>query len=178
VITLEVVAQSGPAATSDDAAAPAHPRAAGFAAVMQTVVDHLPWGLSRLPADLLGFAVINSLTFALDLSLLTLLHGGLGWPLPLAITLSYASAFALSFVLNRHFNFRSHSPVGSQLAIYVGVVVVNYLAWILGVGDGLTALGLDYRLARVAAGGCEAVYMYCAMRWIVFRRPVVHRSAA
>ena len=39
------------------------------------------------------------------------------------------------------------------------VVIVNYLVWILGVGDGLAALGLDYRLARIAAGACEALYM-------------------
>jgi len=53
--------------------------------------------------------------------------------------------------------------------VYTAVVIVNYLAWILGVGDGLAALGLDYRLARIAAGACEALYMYAAMRWLVFR---------
>ena len=31
------------------------------------------------------------------------------------------------------------------------------------------ALGADYRLARIAAGACEALYMYAAMRWLVFR---------
>jgi hypothetical protein len=46
---------------------------------------------------------------------------------------------------------------------------VNYLVWILGVGDGLAALGADYRLARIAAGACEALYMYAALRWLVFR---------
>jgi hypothetical protein len=49
------------------------------------------------------------------------------------------------------------------------VITVNYLAWILGVGAGLAALGVDYQLARVAAGLCEAAYMYAAMRWLVFR---------
>jgi hypothetical protein len=49
------------------------------------------------------------------------------------------------------------------------VVAVNYLVWIVGAGDGLTALGADYRLARIAAGVCEALYMYAAMRWLVFR---------
>lgn len=53
--------------------------------------------------------------------------------------------------------------------MYAAVVIVNYLAWILGVGDGLVALGLDYRLARIVAGACEALYMYAAMRWLVFR---------
>jgi hypothetical protein len=54
--------------------------------------------------------------------------------------------------------------------MYIVVVVVNYLAFILGVTSGLAALGAEYHLARIMAGGCEAVYMYSAMRWVVFRR--------
>ena len=53
--------------------------------------------------------------------------------------------------------------------IYVVVVVVNYLAFILGVSSLLTALGVDYRFARLGAGACEAVFMYSMMRWVVFR---------
>jgi hypothetical protein len=56
------------------------------------------------------------------------------------------------------------------LAVYVVVVVVNYLAWILGVSAGLAALGVEYHLARVTAGACEAAYMYCALRWVAFRK--------
>jgi hypothetical protein len=48
--------------------------------------------------------------------------------------------------------------------------VVNYLAVILGVSTGLTALGVEYHVARMTAGICEAIYMYSAMRWVVFRR--------
>jgi putative flippase GtrA len=141
-----------------------------FGAVMAAIVRRLPFGLSRIVApSLLGFALINGCTFAIDIALLTGLHGGLGWALPLSITLAYIAAFGLSFTLNRALNFRSHGAVGPQVAVYVAVVVVNYLAWILGVGSGLAALGLDYRIARIAAGGCEAVYMYAAMRWLVFR---------
>jgi hypothetical protein len=59
--------------------------------------------------------------------------------------------------------------VAPQLGIYTVVATVNYFAWILGIGAGLTAVGVDYRLARVIAGACESVYMYAAMRWLVFR---------
>ena len=38
-----------------------------------------------------------------------------------------------------------------------------------GVCSGLAALGVQYQLARVVAALCEAVYMYSAMRWLVFR---------
>jgi putative flippase GtrA len=141
-----------------------------FTAAMAAIVRRLPFGLAEiLPPSLLGFAVINSFTFAVDLGLLTTLHGGLRWPLPVSITMAYITAFVLSYLLNRAFNFRSHGAVGPQVAVYAAVVIVNYLAWILGVGDGLAALGLDYRLARIAAGACEALYMYAAMRWLVFR---------
>jgi len=141
-----------------------------YAAVMAAIVHRLPFGLARIVApNMLGFAVINSCTFTVDLALLTALHGGLRWPVPVSITLSYLTASGLSYLLNRWLNFRSHGPVASQSGVYAVVVIVNYLANILGVGAGLAALGLDYQLARVAAGLCEAVYMYVAMRWVVFR---------
>lgn len=131
----------------------------------------LPFGLDRLiPATLLGFCLINSFTFGVDLLLLTGLHGWLGLLYPVAVTIAYACAFGLSYALNRYFNFRSHAPVGPQLAIYVVVVVVNYLAFILLLSSALTASGVEYQVARLLAGACEAVYMYCALRWLVFRR--------
>ena len=143
---------------------------------MATIVRKLPLGLADvLPPNLLGFVVINGFTFAVDLGVLTILHSGLRWPLPVSITVAYSTAFGLSYLLNRVLNFRSHGAVGPQVAVYAAVVIVNYLVWILGVGDGLAALGLDYRLARIVAGACEALYMYAAMRWLVFRdvqRPV------
>ena len=148
-----------------------------FTAVMAAIVHRLPFGLAGiLPPSLIGFAVINGFTFTIDLGVLTTLHGGLRWPLPVSITVAYLTAFALSYLLNRVLNFRSHGAVGPQIAVYIAVVIVNYLVWILGVGDGLAALGLDYRLARIVAGACEALYMYAAMRWLVFRD--VQRAAA
>lgn len=141
-----------------------------FHALMAAVVRRLPFGLSRVvPPSLLGFALINGFTFAVDLGLLTAFHGGLGWPVPLAVTVAYLLAFGLSFLLNRGLNFRSHAPVGPQAARYLAAIVLNYLAFILGVGSGLAALGVEYHLARVTAGACEAVYMYAVMRWVVFR---------
>ena len=143
------------------------------------VAARLPFGLARVvPGDLLGFGAIGAFTFAVDLALLTLMRGGLGWPLPVAITIGYVIAFGLNFALNRRFNFRSHAPVGRQVGIYAVVVLVNYLACILGVGGGLAALGVDYHVARVVAGACEAAYMYAAMRWVVFRREAENPSPA
>jgi putative flippase GtrA len=135
------------------------------------VVARLPLGLDSVVAPtFLGFCLINGFTFGVDLLLLTALHGGLGIPVPIAVTVAYACAFTLSYYLNRVFNFRSHAPVGPQFAVYVVVVVINYLAFILGVSSVLTYLGVEYHVARITAGVCEAIYMYSAMRWVVFRR--------
>ena len=108
--------------------------ASGFHEWCEAVVARLPFGLSSVVAPtFLGFCLINGLTFAVDLLILTGLHSGLPLPVPIAVTAAYVCAFTLSYALNRTFNFQSHAPVGPQLAVYVVVVVVNYLAFILGV---------------------------------------------
>jgi len=145
-------------------------RGAPITGAMTAIVRRLPFGLAGIvPPNLLGFAIINGFTFGCDLALLTAIHGGLHWPVPASITVSYGTASGLSYLLNRAVNFHSHGAVGRQVVIYIAVVIVNYLAWILGVGAGLAALGVSYQLARVVAGVCEAIYMYAAMRWLVFR---------
>lgn len=141
-----------------------------FHAAMEAVTRRLPFGLSRLVApSFLGFALINGSTFAFDLLLLTLFRSALHWPVPVAFTIAYLIAFALSFVLNRALNFRSHAPVGPQAVLYAVAILVNYVAFILGLGSGLAALGVQYHVSRIVAGLCEAVYMYSAMRWVIFR---------
>jgi putative flippase GtrA len=83
------------------------------------------------------------------------------------VTLAYITAFGLNFVLNRTVNFRSHAPIGTQAARYAVVIAGDY-ALTLGVTTGLTSLGLDFRLARLAAGACVAAFTYTASRWWVF----------
>jgi putative flippase GtrA len=134
------------------------------------VVSALPRRLaSVVPPTVVGFCLLNGFTFGIDLLILFVMRAVVHAPVAVALTVAYACAFALSFVLNRALNFRSHAPRGKQIAIYVVVVAVNYVAFILGVSTLLTAMGVPYLASRVAAGLCEAVYMYCAMRWIVFR---------
>lgn len=141
-----------------------------FHALMEVVVRWLPFGLSRVVApSFLGFAIINGFTFGIDLMLLMTFRSGLGLPVPIAFTLAYVLAFGLSFVLNRALNFRSHAPVGPQAGLYAVAILINYVAFILGVGSALTAIGLQYVLSRIVAGACEAAFMYSVMRWIIFR---------
>ena len=116
------------------------------------------------------FAVISGATYALDLAILTALHGGLDWPLPLAITIGYAVAFTTNYLLNRVLNFRSHEPIGPESLRYAAVVAVNFSVVLLGVTTLLAEVGVPYQPARLAAGACEGVFIYCAMRWFVFDR--------
>lgn len=144
---------------------------ARFDALVGAIHDRLPGRTSSwVPRTFVGFTLINGTTFGVDLALLALLYRGLGLPNPVSVTAAYLVAFTLAFVLNRWLNFHSHEPVGGQVGKYVAVVVVNYTLLILGVGAGLIALGVPFVLARMAAGLCEALWMYAAMRWWVFRR--------
>jgi putative flippase GtrA len=137
---------------------------------MTAVTRRLPFGLSRVIApNLLGYLLINLCTFFLDLSVLAVAHGVLRWPLPLAVTLSYGSASAVSYVLNRVLNFRSHGALGTQLPVFVAVSASNYLIFVLGLTDLLASVGVYFELARTIAALCEAAYLYSMLRWVVFR---------
>ena len=143
---------------------------ARFAAVMTAITGKLPFGLSRVVApSVVGYLLINLCTFLLDLALLAAFHGGLKLPLPVAVTLSYGSAGTVSYIANRVLNFRSHGPLGRQVPLYVVIMASNYFIFVLGLTDALAAAGVFYELARVIAACCEGVYLYCCMRWIVFR---------
>ena len=119
-------------------------------------------------ATMARYLVISAFTFALDLAVLTAAHGGLGWPLPLAVTTGYAVALSTNYLLNRVLTFRSHAPLGPESLRYAAAVAVNFGAVLLGVTTGLAALGAPYQVARVVAGAAEGVFMYLAMRWFVF----------
>lgn len=141
-----------------------------FLRVRNAIWRVLPAPIRRIvPATLVGYCLLNGFTFSLDLSLLTLCYKVLHLPNWLSVTIAYGTALSLAYLLNRWFNFRSHGAVGRQSARYVVVVAVNYLAFILGLGSGLSYLGVQFQLARVIAGIAEAIWMYCMMRWWVFR---------
>ena len=143
---------------------------ARFAAAMTAITRRLPFGLSRVVApSLVGYLLINLCTFFIDLGLLGVFHGPFGWPAPVAVTLSYGTASATSYVLNRVLNFRSQEYVGRQFLVFAAVSASNYLIFVLGLTDLLYVAGLHLQLSRVIAACCEAVYLYCMMRWVVFR---------
>jgi len=125
--------------------------------------------------ELVGFAILGGFTFAIDLVLLWLLRTYTALPIPVAVSASYLVAFGLNFLLNRTVNFRSHAPVGTQAVRYALVVAGDY-AFTVGITWILTRAGWDFRLARITAAACVALFTYTAARWWVFRdRPVTPR---
>jgi putative flippase GtrA len=143
---------------------------ARFAAAMAAITRRLPLGLSDVvDPSVVGYLLINLCTFLIDLALLAVLHGALRIPAAAAVTMSYGTASAISYVLNRVLNFRSHAPVGRQFPVFVAVSVSNFLIFVLGLFDVLVWLGVHYELSRILAACCEGVYLYCMMRWVVFR---------
>jgi putative flippase GtrA len=143
---------------------------ARFAAVMTAITRRLPFGLSEVVApSLVGYLLINLCTFFIDLALLGVFHGTFRWPIAAAVTLSYGTASVISYTANRVLNFGSHEAVGRQFPLYVLVSGSNYLIFVLGLTDLLSAAGVYYEFSRVLAACCEAVYLYCMLRWVVFR---------
>jgi putative flippase GtrA len=141
-----------------------------FAAAMAAVTRRLPFGLADVVApSVVGYLLINLCTFCIDLSLLALFHGSFKWPLPVSVTLSYGTAGVISYIANRVFNFRSHGNVGKQFPLYAAVMATNYLIFVLGLTDLLARVGVYFELSRLIAACCEGVFLYCCMRWIVFR---------
>jgi putative flippase GtrA len=132
-------------------------------------VDRLPPRLKRiLPRELVGFAIIGAFTFALDLSLLTILRDRTALPLSAAVSIAYVVAFAINFVLNRTVNFHSHAPIGGQ-ALRYGVVILGDYLLTVGISTGLVGLGLNFAVARVLASFAVAIFTYSASRWWVFK---------
>ena len=118
--------------------------------LMTEITRRLPFGLSAVVApSLVGYLLINLCTFFIDLGLLGLFHGTFGWPIPAAVTLSYGTASALSYALNRVLNFRSHSYVGRQFLVFAAVSGSNYLIFVLGLTDLLSS---RWRVLRALPG--------------------------
>lgn len=146
-----------------------------FARLRDRVHRRLPGQVRRyVPATAVGFAALSSFTYAVDLLVLALLFDVAGAPYPVAVSVGYVTAFTLAFVLNRSLNFQVHGSVGRQSGRYVVTVVANYLLFILLLSSTLEALGMQYLLARLLAGACEAVFMYVMLRLFVFAQ---HRDA-
>ena len=128
----------------------------------------LPRFLSWIPITWIGFAMIGLTGFGIDIGVLTLLHGGLSVPYPIAVTIGYTVASIANFVLNRWLNFQVHGDIAKQSGKQFVVAASNYLIWILGFSTVLDVLGVQYQVARIISACVEGLYLYLMMRLWVF----------
>lgn len=111
---------------------------------------------------------MGGFSYLCDVGLLIALHGGLGVPLAIATSVSFITTLAINYGLNKVFSFQRSGLVGSSLAKYLVLVLINYGTTLLIV-TGVTALGLSYVVAKTLATIVNAVMNYEAYRRWVFK---------
>jgi putative flippase GtrA len=150
------------------------PADAGDGSLRQRVVDRFggPAIVRRRIWEFVRFSLVGGAAFTIDVGGLVALHNGTGLPLWLDTALAFAASSLFTFVLSRQWVFpdagRSRKA-HAALVRYAVLVVVCLLLTTVTV-PALAALGLDYRLAKLAASGMVALLNFTLMpRW-VFRQ--------
>jgi putative flippase GtrA len=116
------------------------------------------------------FLTTGGLTFAVDITMLKVLHGVLDVNLVLATAIAFACAFAVNFTLSRQWAFVSGQGDAAhrQMVRFIALVGVN-LVTTVAIVAGLSAIGLNYLIAKVVATALNATGNYLAYRYWVFR---------
>lgn len=141
------------------------------------------------------FQCVGVVNFAVDLGVLTLLNGVLGWPIGIANTISYSCGIINSFMLNRYWTFKIKLKFFSQYVVDIGrrkmrlkflsvdfmkFIVINLLGWgvntltmvILVNGYSLTAKGLgpfENVLPKLIATAFSFTVNFAGSKLLVFK---------
>jgi len=131
----------------------------------------------RIGKEFLSFAVVGAIGFVVDVGVLYLASPHLGWYG--GRVLSWTAAATVTWLLNRHFTFRtrqSGASIAREYAHYMltmlGGALVNYAAYVLTLhwvgGSWGPALG-------VAVGSCAGLVVnFLSARYLVFRAAREH----
>jgi putative flippase GtrA len=121
------------------------------------------------------FLVAGGVTFLVDIGSLRILHGALGVPLAAATVIAFSIAFLVNFTASRQWAFAATAKSDKahrQLVRYLVLVGLN-LASTLLIVVGLSAAGMNYLWAKVAAACVNAIGNFLAYRHWVFAAPPV-----
>jgi len=95
-------------------------------------VARLPWHLNSVVAPtFLGFALINGLTFGVDLLLLSGLHAGLRMPIPFAVTVAWVIFCATTFLRAGHNFIRNGEMPPGRFAVVLMRFVGGQVAMVV-----------------------------------------------
>lgn len=120
------------------------------------------WALSAL-----RYVVVGGAAFAFDVGLLFLLHDIVRLPLPLSTAIAFLVSFAVTYVLQRVFTFRSRTGVTSSAVKYTLLVIANTFA-VTAIVTAASAIGLPWLSAKVVAVIAMTIWNYFAYRYWVF----------
>lgn len=116
------------------------------------------------------FALVGTLNTSVDFALFLVLAYGFGVPAWLAHTLSYSTAVANSYWLNRTWTFRadggSNWPEFARFATVNGVSFAAATATVIGLHEGF---GISPLVAKVASIGIAMTVNYIGSRYWVFQ---------
>jgi len=101
-------------------------------------------------------------------SVILVLQLGLGAPALAANAAGYAAGWALSYMLNRDFTFKSRRAHRAALPGYVAAAAICYLLNAAVLHLGLDRLGLPVALAQALAIASYTVSFYLLNRYVVF----------
>nr|WP_211762160.1 GtrA family protein [Kutzneria sp. CA-103260] len=152
---------------------PPQTRAERFGSWLTGWATKLPPRLRFITPELVGFVILGTFTFAIDLSILAVLRA---WapdlPLWVPLTIGYSCAFGINYVLNRTMNFKSHAPIGGQALRFI-VLTLADLGLTSLITTWLDHAGLPLLLARIGAAACVGLFTYVGARFWVFRKEPV-----
>jgi putative flippase GtrA len=125
-------------------------------------------GRGALLRRLVRFLAAGGLSAAVDVGLLALLHGAFQVPLIAATSIAFWTSLAVNFALNRRWVFAGSGPgLHRQLGRYLVAVGINYVTT-LALVAGLTAVGIGYLVAKLAAMAVTACWNYLLYRFWIF----------
>ena len=149
---------------------PPQTRAERFGDWLTSWANRLPSSLGFITPELVGFVILGTFTFLIDMAILA---GLKTWapavPLPVDVAAGYLCAFGLNYVLNRTVNFKSHAPVGGQVLRYTVITLLD-LAFTTAVTTWLADVGVPFAVARVGEACCVGLFTYVGARFWVFRK--------
>jgi putative flippase GtrA len=126
-------------------------------------------GLRRAAGEVVRFSLVGLVSFALDVGALVALRTMTPLPLALDAALAFAVASLFNFVASRQWVWPDAARSGkphADLARYALLVGAGLLVTTVTVPV-LAVLGLDYRMAKLAASGLVAVLNFVVMpRWV------------
>jgi putative flippase GtrA len=114
------------------------------------------------------YLVVGGSTFAIDFTLLFILHGKLGVRLAIATSLAYWISIAYNFMLNRTWTFsaRDKSNLHKHLGSYLILLGFNYTFTVIFIS--LLSHSMNYLIAKVIAVAIQMSWTYLVYKNLIF----------